>query len=871
MSVSDEEHIRYLWKNVNSCKVVILMAKVCGCDSNGSQHTSLLCPPGNLKECIDWILCVCGKDGLNGGDGSTDLGKEVAKLLQKAESYLTEEINKHNGANGAAKTKLEKDKEVLETVKQQLNQSNGTNLIKTLADKLKAFIGYNNGNLNGSGIGNKGNGNGTKYTSSYKDDANWNATCNKNDQQQCASIFLGTIPVIFSGLTYLYWQCDKGNAKNWTTGNIHETNPLGIYFVCSGYDSNQLNQNKKANAVQELLGQQFTEFTNGAKVNGDYSKYINEVLTKTKSGNANVHPLSSLYIASQYHFQSTFRNGDPNRVPCSIREMLYWLMALPYSGCFQLAPDVIKSAITKVTENSGTKGSIEFVSGPTLTTNDPHSCYISTTCHYAAVVLCTMQGTICDNTTPKSPKGFHDIYSNTAFNFEYPTTANALFPVLWDIVYFLLTQLYFLKRQCKFDLGNACGWYYCKYGTAINTNGTAVLTPLKSWICQQADSKDHTQKCGSTNPSPLQAFLTDCLTGFQCANDNTKLPYTDHISHRQFHLYCPVPMGFNKDCLSQSPRAGYCIYWILYYSTQDKNDRNSVSLDNIIICLMCCSLRTPRTVGDLFSFFLHAGFFLKNGGVDTKIPWNCKDASSITDALKTVAGKKHNGTNHSSDADLYTLYNSECNKDKTCGNYLQSLSYSIYCNISEIFAMSYLSRIVYLTDVLKSGLKVLLTEFNNLKCEHCTHCKHQHNAGEHGNQCKCPTIVQCGDVLPLFFKYGFTYYYAAALNGYDSSTGKTKPDWLRICHQFSTQLTKVINNAFKQLLDAINQFLTCIRQPFLLYLLTFWLVAILYFSYSLTISLDVLHLRSHLHTAVLTPLVLLTNYTQPHDITYFTP
>ncbi|ORM40234.1 uncharacterized protein BXIN_2431 [Babesia sp. Xinjiang] len=505
-----------------------------------------------------------------------------------------------------------------------------------------------------------------------------------------------------------------------------------------------------------------------------------------------------------------------------------------------------------------------------------------------------MQGTICDNTTPKSPKGFHDIYSNTAFNFEYPTTANALFPVLWDIVYFLLTQLYFLKRQCKFDLGNACGWYYCKYGKGINTNGTADATSLKSWICQQTDAADHTSNCGSTKPSPLQAFLCDCLTGFRCqyiednkcqiqngqlvpTNGVTPVPYSDHVSHRQFHLYCPVPMGFNKELLPQNGRTGNYLKEILDYFTQ--KDRDSVSCYNITLCLLIVCKRTPRTVGDLFAFFLYLDENMETDGVDTEIQQKMNDftvvcyteSQTFTNALNKL-GEDH-PDDHNDVATLHTLRDSECTTPRTCGKYLDPLSFVIYCNVSVAFAETYLKWIIYLAEVLYDGLKQLQKDFQKRKCDHDKQNKCPDGCHGEKDKCLCPTIVQCAEVLPLFFKFGFTFSMADALNG----KYKSKPDWLRQCKGFSTQLQNVIINGglFKILLDEINKFLTCIRKPFLYYLLTFWLIAILYFSYGLTIPLDLLHIRSHLRPALshqISVLALLSHKAMaPTKVGYFTP
>ncbi|ORM39603.1 uncharacterized protein BXIN_1814 [Babesia sp. Xinjiang] len=336
-------------------------------------------------------------------------------------------------------------------------------------------------------------------------------------------------------------------------------------------------------------------------------------------------------------------------------------------------------------------------------------------------------------------------------------------------------------------------------------------------------------------------------------------------------------MGFNKDCLSQSHRTGNYIYWILHYFTQD--DRNSVSLCNIFICLMCCSLRTPRTVGDLFGFFFSIGENMNNGGSSSpkvaeaikksaeNIPWNSDGSCSMTDALKTLAGSKsdHNGTSHPADATLYTLHYSKCTTPQTCGSYLDPLASNIYPIISASFAMSNLSRIVYLAEVLYDGLKQLQKDFQKLKCKH--HNKQSCSDGCHeSNSCQC-SVVECSEVLGLLYSYGLHYYYPGELHSDD--------DKKRTCKQFATQLQAVINNLFEPLLSAINLFLHSIRQPFLLYLLTFWLVAIMYFTYSLTIPLDLFHIRSHLRPALshqISVLALLSHRAMsPTKVGYFTP
>ncbi|GIX63400.1 extracellular matrix-binding ebh [Babesia caballi] len=86
------------------------------------QSISLFDSSSNLKEAIDWILRVTGKDGQNKSsqDGTSDLAKEVQRLLEEVEKSGTEyseDIKKVIGALG-----------------------NG--LIGNLADGLRQFIGY---------------------------------------------------------------------------------------------------------------------------------------------------------------------------------------------------------------------------------------------------------------------------------------------------------------------------------------------------------------------------------------------------------------------------------------------------------------------------------------------------------------------------------------------------------------------------------------------------------------------------------------------------------------------------------------------------------------------------------------------------------
>ncbi|GIX63505.1 variant erythrocyte surface antigen-1 family protein [Babesia caballi] len=93
----------------------------------------------NLKEAIDWILRVTGKDGGGGDQAIEALTNQVKNLLSEV---------------GKSETKLGKD---IDKVIQALS-TGGTGLITKLAEGLQQFIGYEatssntNGHLTGAGI-----------------------------------------------------------------------------------------------------------------------------------------------------------------------------------------------------------------------------------------------------------------------------------------------------------------------------------------------------------------------------------------------------------------------------------------------------------------------------------------------------------------------------------------------------------------------------------------------------------------------------------------------------------------------------------------------------------------------------------------------
>ncbi|GIX63306.1 uncharacterized protein BcabD6B2_27410 [Babesia caballi] len=97
--------------------------------------------PSNLKEAIDWILRVTGKDGQDSSGGTEGLAKQVQELLEGV-------INKNseNALNGV-------DADMFKALNNWLTNNKGCDNIKTLIDSLAeglaTFIGYQHNNANG--------------------------------------------------------------------------------------------------------------------------------------------------------------------------------------------------------------------------------------------------------------------------------------------------------------------------------------------------------------------------------------------------------------------------------------------------------------------------------------------------------------------------------------------------------------------------------------------------------------------------------------------------------------------------------------------------------------------------------------------------
>ncbi|GIX61253.1 variant erythrocyte surface antigen-1 family protein [Babesia caballi] len=217
--------------------------------------------PSNLKEAIDWILRVTGKDGQSGGqNASQELAKAVTQLLEGVKDINSKITIDHN-------------------------------LIDHLATGLAKFIGYDgagsSNNIGNGGIA-VGKGGGTNqppldagdnsstkgYKLTYDSSATWQKQVESGGDAEanktiCAKIFLGCVPMIFSALSYLYWRCDKKGNGEWRGMQFSGANKiyeLKNFMVGMGYKASELSGNIGQTIVQSVTKDTFEDFKEGIQL-----------------------------------------------------------------------------------------------------------------------------------------------------------------------------------------------------------------------------------------------------------------------------------------------------------------------------------------------------------------------------------------------------------------------------------------------------------------------------------------------------------------------------------------------------------------------------------------------------------------------------
>ncbi|GIX66391.1 uncharacterized protein BcabD6B2_58270 [Babesia caballi] len=746
------------------------------------------------------------------------------------------------------------------------------------------------------------------YASYYQGVAAENLNDSKStDSQKCVKIFLGCLPMVFSALSYLYWGCSH---TRWNTimlggDNTGRADSLKDFMYSMSYGSSILSRSKTGEGIATKALKKFDDFREGmaaaqqaAHSRGSTSRVVTpgqpptakitypdflmqvtqHAITKLGESNAGKCALSALYYCAANYFQYLqIKHAKlATKTPSTIRDMLYFLAALPFSlelsGCENYIGTLLSQPIPVAMADSA--------SYYKLTADSIYSNLTTTVCLSATTMLGRFQG---PGYVGKDNDPFlHSLYSN-AIGLKYLSGPD-LFHSFAKYVYAIQFQMSFLLRQCSGRYTDARGWRDCRFGKSIN--GDSIESHICPTACSNVNHRqdgDHSgtdrskgsckhENCGSTNtPSPLQAFLTDKLTGF-CVSQPSNPDSPNHLHNHTIASMCHKPMGFANHLRKDSDSKGAHIGATLRFTCANGSSPFRQLCENVL----CLSKRTPRTLGEFFGFYWHIVTVKRYNSVLTDIMAYISEMFLQNDdkvefiaALSAMNGSKQTHISllwsHSAQADLMSLYYPECS-GKNCGPYLLPLVYSAGATFSLNYASSYISWLVYLTDDFHEWMRELLERFDGLKCEGCKHhCNSKHNAHNHGSDqaCLCPSITQCADVLPLFYEYGFTILDPSRLNGWKNERGTLKPNMSvkRTCANFHTQLNAVINGPlFSKALSSIDSFLYLFRMYFFYNQSTFWTIYICLILYTFFFLLDTLHIRSHIkftsHTVP--PLALLT-------------
>ncbi|GIX61454.1 variant erythrocyte surface antigen-1 family protein [Babesia caballi] len=480
-----------------------------------------------------------------------------------------------------------------------------------------------------------------KYTSFYNkktnQNADWSNVTKQQDQETCAKIFLGCLPLYYQALTYIYWGChEKGGG--WGSQTL-ANGSMRSYFDSQGLLPLYVDKGKTAAHIAETALNKFSEFTQGMTKASPpspftYSTFTKELLgivkTEQQTNLSSQCPLSALFHGASCYFQcqQITKTTSAGGTPRSIREMLYFLAALQFSPQYDAFDSYVTSLFRTMLGNpSGGKDDAELKlqvadSGITSIPGTPASsdtlsaadvkCYIASTFHLAPAFI----GLVQEPSTSEDP-WLQSLFSNSQFKLSIPSSGAGIFGALSNYAYALQFQLYFLYAQCYSTYSQGRGWRGCRFGSEINKGSK---DPVISHTCGgfncgsnqstcnhggtgnysgcKHNKKNDPDQCGnSSNLSPLQAFLTDNLQGFSLSPSST----SGHLSDHPPGSMCHVKMGFDPKHLRQNAGTGNYIYSALgsFCSVP------YTPLRQLCEKIGCLTKRTPRTLGDIFGFIWH--------------------------------------------------------------------------------------------------------------------------------------------------------------------------------------------------------------------------------------------------------------------------
>ncbi|EDO06628.1 variant erythrocyte surface antigen-1 alpha subunit [Babesia bovis T2Bo] len=364
-----------------------------------------------------------------------------------------------------------------------------------------------------------------------------------------AQILLGSVCLIWSGLTYMYWTGKyHSSSPRWNNhildGRGLDDGTLSQWLQALGFPREMLNNSGPGNRLDAIIWDGFRgmlylgfpDTGNGSPVHGgdyndntfrqpagmNYAGYIHTVDRGAFCSNATIFhkngndasitdeqmhkcgALYKLYILSCAYFTGLQKKNPPkakNKTPKTIREILYWLSALPYSLAY---PEILKHAKGRLKEvlkkpgdtaSSATSGNeqkeLKFYqekrSAPITVHEYNLFAHFQAVTQYCPPVLIGIQGGIHCTKGTEEP-AIHSLYANTECHFTYPTVSIQAYNQVVHYIRALFYQLYFLRKQCAVKVALGGKWRECRYGNGVVSKGVI------SWMCLGCDPMEHDRK-----------------------------------------------------------------------------------------------------------------------------------------------------------------------------------------------------------------------------------------------------------------------------------------------------------------------------------------------------------------------------------------
>ncbi|CDR96610.1 hypothetical protein BBBOND_0305130 [Babesia bigemina] len=663
------------------------------------------------------------------------------------------------------------------------------------------------------------------YVNSYSGRAiNWNRNDN-TDKGNCAKVCLTSIHMLFNGLHEMFYKCArsyKAFAIDGSATTDENRYDLAKYLQLQGFNVDRLYKNKTGWDVAVKLGKGFNNnggFSNPEETRKRFDVYMGAALEMEA-------PLSVLFRNLQAYCRVSHHNiATSTRYPSSIYEMLGWLAGLPYNPIFR-----------KLEENCKSYYDVEKERHMVSKMHGLMAYDLTTVCDYSYNLLTRIAG-FGDAATYYGCE-----YMNNSLNLHYMEKPSQCFDMLLDILRRLFHALRFLHVHCSIDK-SSYGWGECRFGTGVQAS---------DWHCSQYNDKLASGTADCSISSPLQLYFTDGLRGMlphSIVSENQKLTCAT-CTKTPPSMPCLTPLGFRS--FSGTTRVGKDLCDVL-----DKLCGDNGVFTTVYSNLSCLISRPPQSLPDIFCFFSHltqswktmpeTGFPSGDKSVQKSVcdkivgtvACDYNDARKLLDSCRELyRSKSHNKHDYEKSPDIEYLIG--CNKNG-CGYLIQMLNGPAYSDLSAKHANKYLSWLTYICPSIVTFLEQLKNAYCNISCfeSGCQGCHHEGKclSGKHGTEeCGCTSMVHCRGVLPVFYRYGLTY---------ADASYKSK----KRCYIFCKALDRILNSELlNNFLTAVDTFLWTIRKYFFYTLLSLWLLSLLYLLHIMVIRLDLLHIKSHLHS-----------------------